>query len=79
MLENRSAMNNAETDARTLADADTILASAKRLDAARRAAKQMVTEEIKDAKRVADRLTSLLKIAGKTGTIEGMKIVNSKD
>lgn len=72
-------MNNAaESDARTLADADVILADSKRVTAAKKAAKRMVDEEIKDAQRVADRLNSLLKIANRTGTVEGMKIVESK-
>lgn len=69
----------AESDARTLADADVILGDKKRIAAAKKAAKRMVDEEIKDAQRVADRLNSLLKIANKTGTVEGMKIVNERD
>ena len=76
--EKTEAQYAAESDARTLADADMILADTKRVDAARWAAKRMIKEEIKDAQRVADRLTSLLKIANKTGKVEGMKIVNEK-
>ena len=68
----------AESDARTLADADVILSDSKRVAAAKKAAKRMVDEEIEDAQRVTDRLNSLLKIANKTGTVEGMKIVNEK-
>lgn len=66
----------AENDARTLADADVIIADSKRVTAARKAAKSMVDEEIKDAKNVVKRLDSLLKIAGRNqDRIEGMKII----
>ena len=66
----------AESDARTLAEADLILVDDKRLTAARKAAKAMVDAEIKDAKNVAKRLDSLLKIAGRDKVkVEGIKVI----
>lgn len=60
----------AEGDANTLAEADIILNDDKRLKAAQKAAKNM-------AKDMADRLTGLLKVAGKLNDkVEGMKIIN---
>ena len=60
----------ADSDARTLAEANVILNDEKRLNAAKKAATKL-------AKEAKDRFDGLLKVAGKSKiTIEGMKILN---
>jgi len=59
----------AESDARTLAEANRIIEDKNRLSAARKAAERL-------AKDVADSLTALLKVTGKSDNkVEGMKVI----
>lgn len=69
----------AESDAQTLADANVILADDKRVKAAKKAVKAMIKDKMERADYVAEQLESLLKIAGRSETVEGMKIVNKND
>lgn len=59
----------AESDARTLAEANVILSDEKRLNSAKKAATRLAKEQ-------AASLEGLLKVAGKLGnTVEGMKVI----
>lgn len=59
----------ADSDARTLAEANVILSDDKRLKAAKKAAKGLA----KDAK---ERFEGMLRVAGKGKTFEGMRVIN---
>ena len=62
----------AESDARTLAEAHIILQDSKRLKSARNAASKLAKEQ-------ADNLEGMLRVAGKLGDkVEGMKIVEDR-
>lgn len=62
----------ARGDAHTLAAANEILNDDKRLKAAQKAASILAKDQ-------ADHLAGLLKVAGKLGTAEGMKIIGKAD
>lgn len=67
--EKQQAEWDADSDARTLAEANVILEDDKRLKAAKKAAKGLA----KDAKA---RFEGMLRVANKGKTVEGMKIIN---
>lgn len=62
----------ATSDANTLAEADVILNNGKRLKAAKKAAKDLA----EDAKA---RFDGMMKVAGKSDIVEGMKVINRTD
>ncbi len=58
----------AQQDAKTLAETNIILNDSKRFNAARKAAKKLA----KDAK---EQFEGLMKVAGRTNKVEGMKVL----
>ena len=62
----------AEGDAHTLASANEILNDDKRWNAAQKAAKKMAEHQMKHVE-------GLLKVAGKTTKVEGMKVLGSSN
>ena len=78
VTEKTEAQWDSESDARTLSDAEAILGDEKRLSDAIKAAGSMIKEEVEQAARIKDRVEALMKLAGKTDTVEGMKIINKQ-